>query len=1317
MDGENISQFRPDPGGVGFIDTPALPVAANMPDIKPGQAVLSVGTPEFRAVLDAEIQSNNTVGSIVADESGPTSKFMLQPYDPDFNLKEAIKGTGYENDPQLFVTARNKEHVDAIVNDLWREQQNREITANSTWGQYIPAMIAGQAADPLNWLSFGTIGALKLAGKAATRSAITRGAVIGGGVAAETAVQETILQATQRTRTVEESVAAVGGSLILGGLLGSLGSKLLLQGEQRIIEKVLEADMKVIEADAERLMMSGSGKAISAGAAAVKVGDETVAPTVKGAFGFDVLSSRMGPMQRTMRSDLETTRRAANELAESPYVFKENETGQITAPRGNELQRPGTVQTRIGAVWESRMMPAIYNTRNAYLEYRGVHADTLVERTRLGLNDMMGRRGEALSEVEFRQAVTDALNNGDKHEIPQVAKAAADIRERFLKYVEEDGLASGVLKDGQDAVPRSYLSNKIIAKRSQFRDIVFQHLKARQAEIEKKVAELDREQEALRRQQEVISDDVRADREMRMARDQAERDAARAEPVKYEGLPVSDDEIDGIVGYWKYIREMEAKRKPTSLASFIVRSGGLEDPGGDVLSMIGGYKGRPGLVRKADEAAGGGMFGPSGSSGRSLDDWALRAWENGYFPGKQTRPTIEEFLDKLSDDLQTGKSVPEDDLVYFDDMQAAREMAAEMRDYGIEPGQFRSEASLRRFFGQKPARAAGEGASDAGSAGGRAGEGSGGKADGAAPRLSATEQRLRIRAQETDAELMAHADRVTARLHSMKEGRTAHDADKLMDENGLIQEDALLTKEDFALPYNAVRDFVERDVELLMRMTHRSMIPDIEIALRFGSADMAKEFKAIQDEAVAKMNATTDPKERAKIEKRAREDVRDLASMRDRINGRYALPADPTATAVRAGRFLRDAVTVTKMGGSVLASIPETGRIVAARGIGAVFSDIIYPMVKNFEEFARVSADAKIATHALDHHTSARAMAMADGAEDWGNLPKVDRFSREATKNFMWATGLPKLTDYQKTLAGNLSMKSILEASEAMADGALKSKQLTMLSRLGISKENAAIIAEQFRKHGKKTDNIWAPEVGKWDPEARAAGEALLGGIRMEVGRLITSPGLETPNMAQSEFGKLLFQLKSFSMASYERVLVSGLQHNDVPFWSSVAVQVGLAMAVNEARKAILKPTDGKEKKPFDQRWNDPKERNQMFIDAVDKSGVLGWLSDVNSIMDRQFGAGFGRTLGTGGVNRRGLVTEGQLLEQIAGPGAGTALDTVVFGDRLARAILGQRDMTEADTRRLKSITPFIGLIYLRAGLEALGAEEAFNRQIGARKQ
>jgi hypothetical protein len=64
--------------------------------------------------------------------------------------------------------------------------------------------------------------------------------------------------------------------------------------------------------------------------------------------------------------------------------------------------------------------------------------------------------------------------------------------------------------------------------------------------------------------------------------------------------------------------------------------GGIKDDAGDVAAIVGGPKGRPGLINNI--------------SGRDLDAATEHAWLNGYLPEFDTRPQITDLLDAIGDD-------------------------------------------------------------------------------------------------------------------------------------------------------------------------------------------------------------------------------------------------------------------------------------------------------------------------------------------------------------------------------------------------------------------------------------------------------------------------------------------------------------------------------------------------------------------------------------------------------------------------------------------------------------------------------------------
>lgn len=115
-------------------------------------------------------------------------------------------------------------------------------------------------------------------------------------------------------------------------------------------------------------------------------------------------------------------------------------------------------------------------------------------------------------------------------------------------------------------------------------------------------------------------------------------------------------------------------KKPfKSLSDFIVDRGGIRESRGELKARDIGARSRPGLFRK--------------NGGLRHDDAALAAWEAGYFPGKATRPTPDELLNALDDDLNGRYRFREEDQAAVDALNAhsdtADDFVSAMEDLGI----------------------------------------------------------------------------------------------------------------------------------------------------------------------------------------------------------------------------------------------------------------------------------------------------------------------------------------------------------------------------------------------------------------------------------------------------------------------------------------------------------------------------------------------------------------------------------------------------------------------------------------------------------
>lgn len=158
--------------------------------------------------------------------------------DPDYNPFTNGDLEGYEDHSDRFLEAQNATVIVAIKADIDREKRDRDTVAAAGWGG-VGADIFASVASPTLLLPSGAVVRSGSAGYAVGKSALAVGNAAGAG----TAVQEASLHATQQTRELSESAYVIGGSIVLGGLLGAAGAQLLSRQEFNAISKALEDDM------------------------------------------------------------------------------------------------------------------------------------------------------------------------------------------------------------------------------------------------------------------------------------------------------------------------------------------------------------------------------------------------------------------------------------------------------------------------------------------------------------------------------------------------------------------------------------------------------------------------------------------------------------------------------------------------------------------------------------------------------------------------------------------------------------------------------------------------------------------------------------------------------------------------------------------------------------------------------------------------------------------------------------------------------------------------------------------------------------------
>lgn len=547
----------------------------------------------------------------------------------------------------------------------------------------------------------------------------------------------------------------------------------------------------------------------------------------------------------------------------------------------------------------------------------------------------------------------------------------------------------------------------------------------------------------------------------------------------------------------------------------------------------------------------------------------------------------------------------------------------------------------------------------------------------------------------TEPELVDIADQITTTLIGTPGGRIHYQAIPVS-----LKSAPSLKERTFAIPdlftdgVTRVEDFLESDVERIMNFYIRTMAPDIELARKFGTADMAEQIKKIQDAYSKRMNAAKTEAERKRLNDRRIDDIRDISAMRDRLRGTYAAPSDPNSILSRTVTVIKDWNYMRLLGGMVISSMPDAARPAMTQGLGRAIGRGLIPMMRNMKALKLSAEEVRKAGVALDMVSGSRATSLADLGDDYGRLSKFERASGAAANIFGTAALMNPWNAALKQFTGVLVQDRIIEGVEAFARGAATPQIIEQLADMRINRQMADKIARQFAKHGETVDGLRIANTDLWDaPDAvmhyRAA-------IAREVDKAIVTPGVGDRPLSASrllgspELAKLVFQFRAFMFASTQRALISGLQRRDLATLNGIFLSVGLGAFTYylKAKMAGIEPSD------------DPLV---WISEGIDRSGVTGSLYDVNNIVEKATRGHVGINALRGGPPMSRYASR-NILGAVLGPTVGTIQDVAVATGSASDIVAEGGDMsamTEGDKRAMLRLIPGQNLFYLNALIRA----------------
>lgn len=418
-----------------------------------------------------------------------------------------------------------------------------------------------------------------------------------------------------------------------------------------------------------------------------------------------------------------------------------------------------------------------------------------------------------------------------------------------------------------------------------------------------------------------------------------------------------------------------------------------------------------------------------------------------------------------------------------------------------------------------------------------------------------------------------------------------------------------LKERTFNIPDQLVEDFLESDMELVLRHYTRKMGAEIELAEKFGRADMRDQIEAINREYDDLSKAATTEQDRIKLDKARDRDLKNLTAFRDMIRGTYRA-ADENSNWSRITRAALTWNYIRLLGGVTLSSLTDAARLIGVHGVRATMKEALPALVSGVKAAKISRQDAKDLGIVAESVLQSRLASLADLQDPYRYGSSYERMLSNASNMFSKATGLSLWNDMMKTMASVMTQNRM--ARNARDWGKAGKEERAYMAYLGIDEEVARRIAVQIDKHGAVENGITGANVGNWDDDIAARTWAAA--LAKDVDRTIIQKGVtDTPLWMKTNTGRLIMQFKGFALASHQRVLIAGLQERPHRLAEMMvfATTIGMMVAyLKVMEKELLTGEYGESDKLLD-------NPGQWIADGLDRTGILSLPFEISNTAEK----------------------------------------------------------------------------------------------------
>jgi predicted nucleic acid-binding Zn-ribbon protein len=1254
-----------------------VPLPSNVPD-----------PPRPGSLWNATFSSGTMIGAFM----NSTSARKLEAGKPIPTLEEQLNNIPLTHIDRADVyVGRRLEDYPLVTESLDKEQRDRELMANRPLASFAMGMVEQVAVEPINLLPFGA--AFKMA-KGTSRLAK---AIVSSGATGVTAgiAQEGFITQNELSRTAEESSYNILANGLVGSALGGIGQGLTTRGriksiEQRQARNALQREVKDVYMDTfQQLTPEGV------------LTDEAIAklsPTVQKAM----LST---PMNRMVRSEFGFSRWLSNQMYENGYTLNKNLKGEI---------KEQSVERKTRADYK-KLDNTMIKYDNVYYESIGISPGPF-KLTREKIAGA-GRQTRAAFDSDVWEVLSSEVPSNDGH----VNRAASLIRDEVFEPYKQRLVALGLLpeefelRNATGYVSSIYLKDKIIEEggRSARGDntlpgtlhngfkAIQEQVKAfkespsfklatfgiedakeklkgptleERKSIDKRITPLNKKIRELERLKTVRAKDELASINDEIKKVSAERkqiqDDIKKTQKEFETqfqdeiksfkneLAATEKKVSPITAD---IRALESSKKKTrerrialqerikgkkegskTYLSIKAELDNLPSITADIDKNIGALKSKRDAIKpnvsdiKADIKRIQKLQKEEAPAIKGMKDQIKERERKAKELNESKKPTKEE-RDKLS---QRVKDIKNDIAALEKSKELPKELKAELEE-NIKD----LEDKLKRDTPPRLLDSKGE----------------------FWPILD--DEALWGTVEQTVDNMLGDVSGklVNPILQRVKSGTASP-----------------LKHRKLVVDQMDLKPWQSTDIPHIAHSYVRALSPTVhlnEFAVKHGAKDI-NDFKTqfeekLTDEFNAKSAGKTG-KEAQRLRKMRDDNLNDMNATFELIEGIYGDgPNVMNSSAKKFWNIWMNWMATRLLGFMTMSSFPDAGAQVFKHGYYRFMHDGIMRSTSDMRDISK--RDVQGLGYAVNTMLGSRLASYADTGGLTVNPGPFTRGMDMLTKSFGNLSLMNQWNDMMEGIAGHIGINRTLQTVHNVVEGKrVSQKEILRLNKLGLESKHFDTIYD-YTKNNKDTDGAIFADWGNWEitnGSQREAMEQFQRSVSKEIDEIVIVPGLgDRPLLARKEFagaplGKMLFQFKSFLMASTNRITTVAAQHTkDSETYEGITAMLALG-ALSYMTTSFVK---GKE---VDLSFE------TMARESIDRSGLLGIFGEYKAVTSKLTGVD--------------VPTRYQSRDKIGallGPSAGAFSDVANMIQSMIEVSTGKKEsMTEKDIDKLMRLLPLQNL-------------------------